>query len=160
MDQEACHAAVHEVAQNQTQLSDWTVLSYTQACPNLFLPFGNCCKLFSVHCSWAFLKKRKSESRSVVSESLQQPIEFSRLENEWITFPFSSGSSQPGSNPGLLHFRWILYLLIHKGSPRILEWVAYPFSRDLADPGLELGSPALQADSLPAQLPGKPNFPC
>ena len=33
-----------------------------------------------------------------------------------------------GSNPGLLHFRQILYDLSHKGSPRILEWVAYPFS--------------------------------
>ena len=33
-----------------------------------------------------------------------------------------------GSNPGLLHCRWILYQLSHKGSPRILEWVAYPFS--------------------------------
>ena len=34
-----------------------------------------------------------------------------------------------GSNPGLLHCRWILYQLSHKGSPRILEWVAYPVSR-------------------------------
>ena len=34
-----------------------------------------------------------------------------------------------GWNPGLLHCRWILYQLSHKGSPRILEWVAYPFSR-------------------------------
>ena len=33
-----------------------------------------------------------------------------------------------GSNPGLLHYRWILYQLIHKESPRILEWVANPFS--------------------------------
>ena len=32
------------------------------------------------------------------------------------------------SNWGLLHCRWILYQLSHKGSPRILEWVAYPFS--------------------------------
>ena len=31
-------------------------------------------------------------------------------------------------NPGLLHYRWILYQLSHKGSPRILKWVAYPFS--------------------------------
>ena len=34
-----------------------------------------------------------------------------------------------GSNPGLLHCRWILYQLSHKGSLRILQWVAYPFSR-------------------------------
>ena len=31
---------------------------------------------------------------------------------------------------------------------RILEWIAIPFSRDLPDPGIELGPPALQADSL------------
>jgi len=34
-----------------------------------------------------------------------------------------------GSNPGLLHCRWILYQLSHQESPRILEWVACPFSR-------------------------------
>ena len=33
-----------------------------------------------------------------------------------------------GLNPGLLHCWWILYQLLHKGSPRILKWVAYPFS--------------------------------
>ena len=33
-----------------------------------------------------------------------------------------------GSNPGLLHYRWILYQLSHEGSSRILEWVSYPFS--------------------------------
>ena len=32
-------------------------------------------------------------------------------------------------NPDLLHCRWILYQLSHKGSPRILDWVDYPFSR-------------------------------
>ena len=31
-----------------------------------------------------------------------------------------------------------------------------PFSRDLPDPGVEPGSPALQADSLPSEPPGKP----
>ena len=34
-----------------------------------------------------------------------------------------------GSNPSLLHCRWILHHLSHQGSPRILECVAYPFSR-------------------------------
>ena len=33
-----------------------------------------------------------------------------------------------GSNPGLPHYRGILYQLGHKESPRILEWVAYHFS--------------------------------
>ena len=40
---------------------------------------------------------------------------------------------------------------------RILEWVAIPFSRgDLPDPGMELRSPALQADSLLSEPPGTP----
>ena len=39
-----------------------------------------------------------------------------------------------GLNPGLLHCKWILYQLSHKGSPRILEWVAYPFSRRSSQP--------------------------
>ena len=34
-----------------------------------------------------------------------------------------------GLNPGLLHYRLILYQLSHKRSPRIIEWVSYPFSR-------------------------------
>ena len=38
----------------------------------------------------------------------------------------------------------------------ILEWVAIPFSRDLPDLGIEPGSPALQADSLLSEPPGKP----
>ena len=37
---------------------------------------------------------------------------------------------------------------------RILEWVVIPFSRDLSDAGIEPGSPALQADSLPPEPPG------
>ena len=39
---------------------------------------------------------------------------------------------------------------------RILEWVAIPFSRDLPKTGSEPRSPAVQADSLPTDLWGKP----
>ena len=57
-----------------------------------------------------------------------------------------------GLNPGLTHCRQILHHLSHQRSPRILEWVAYPFSRVLPNWGIKLGSPALQVDSLPAEL--------
>ena len=40
---------------------------------------------------------------------------------------------------------------------RILEWVAMLFFRDLPKSGIEPRSPALQADSLPSEPPGKPN---
>ena len=75
-----------------------------------------------------------SESHIVVSNSLRshelyspwnspgQNIGVGRLSLLQGIFPTQ------GSNPGLLHFRWILYQLSHKGSPRIWEWVAYPFS--------------------------------
>jgi len=46
---------------------------------------------------------------------------------------------------------------------RTLEWVAMPSSRsNLSDPGIEPGSPALQADSLPSgkEWPGKPRWEC
>ena len=38
-------------------------------------------------------------------------------------------------------------------------WSGLPFPspRDLPNPGIELGSPALQADSLPTEPPGKPS---
>ena len=39
---------------------------------------------------------------------------------------------------------------------RILEWVAVLFSRASSQPGIKPRSLALQADSLPAELPGKP----
>ena len=43
---------------------------------------------------------------------------------------------------------------------RILDWVAMPSSMDLPDPGMEPTSPvfpALLADSLPTERPGKPH---
>ncbi|CAI9173720.1 unnamed protein product [Rangifer tarandus platyrhynchus] len=39
---------------------------------------------------------------------------------------------------------------------RILEWVAFPFPRGSSQPGIKPRSPALQADSLPTELSGKP----
>ena len=38
---------------------------------------------------------------------------------------------------------------------RILGWTACPSPADLPDPGIEPGSPAWQADLLPAELAGK-----
>ena len=39
---------------------------------------------------------------------------------------------------------------------RILEWVAISFSKGSFHPGIESRSPALQSDSLPTELRGKP----
>ena len=54
-----------------------------------------------------------------------------------------------GLNPGLLHCGRILYQLSHRKAQEY--WNGY-----LPNPGTELGSPAVQADSLPTELWGKP----
>ena len=38
---------------------------------------------------------------------------------------------------------------------RVLQWVAISFSRDLPNPGIKLRSPALQANTLLSEPPGK-----
>ena len=48
--------------------------------------------------------------------------------------------------------------LLSMGFPKQEYWSGLPFPspRDLPDPGTKLGSPALQADSLPTESAGKP----
>ena len=49
------------------------------------------------------------------------------------------------------------HLVCVQGFSRQDYWsgLTFPSPGDLPDPGIELGSPALQADSLPGELPGK-----
>ena len=46
------------------------------------------------------------------------------------------------------------------GSSRKEYWSGLPFPSpgDIPDPGIEPGPPALQADFLPSEPPGNPNF--
>ena len=67
----------------------------------------------------------------------QAPLSMGTLQArilEWVAMLSSRGSSTQGSNPGLPHFRWILYHLSHHRSPGILKWVAYPFSKGSSQP--------------------------
>ena len=66
-----------------------------------------------------------------------------RLTQLCLTLPNPMDCNSPGSSVhGILQ-------------ARILEQVAIPFSQDLPDPGIKPMSPALQADSLPSELPKK-----
>ena len=49
-----------------------------------------------------------------------------------------------------------LYIL--KFSIHILNGLSFPSPGDLPHPGIQPGSPALQADSLQSEPPGKPNY--
>ena len=72
--------------------------------------------------------KSESASRSVVFDSLQP----------------RGRCSLPGSS---------VHGILQTG---ILVWATIPFPRDFPNPRIKPGSPALQADSLPSEPPGKP----
>ena len=78
--------------------------------------------------------KKVSESHSVVSDSLWPHGLYSPWNSPgqytWVgSLSLLQGLfPTQGLNPGLMHCRWTLYELSHKGSPRTLGWVAYPFS--------------------------------
>ena len=69
----------------------------------------------------------ESESRSVLSNSLRPLGLYSPWNSPGQNTRLGSLSllqeifPTQGLNPGLLHCRWILYQLSHKGSPRILK---------------------------------------
>ena len=91
-------------------------------------------------------------------------IKLGLLHFRWILYQLSYQGSPiiifpiQGSHPGLPHCRQILYQLSYQETPRMLEWIAYPFSSDFPNPGIKPRSPALQVDSLPVELPGKPKI--
>ena len=103
----------------------------------------------------------ESERLWVVSDSLRPHGLYSPWNSPGKNTGMSSLSLLQGIFPtqklnlGLPHCRQILLQPSHKGSPTVLEWVAYPFF-SLPGPGIGTESPALQVDSLPTELSGKP----
>ena len=104
-------------------------------------------------------------------EGERRSVVFNSLQSHGLYSPWNSPSQNTGAgslsllqgiyptqrlNPGLPPCRRILHQLSHQGSPRILEWVAYPFSSGSSWPRNPSGSPALQENSLPTELSGKP----
>ena len=76
---------------------------------------------------------------------------------EWVAFSFSKGSSQPR---GRTQVSCIAGGFFTSWATREAQesWSRYPIPSpgDLPNPGIEVGSSAWQADSLPTELSGKP----
>ena len=76
---------------------------------------------------------------------------------EWVAFPFSRGSSQPRDQTqvsritGRIFTSWAT-----REAQEYWSGEPIPSPRDLPDPGIEPRSSALQMDSLPSELSGKP----
>ena len=63
------------------------------------------------------------------------------------------------SHSAVSHSSWLHGLYsTWTSQARILEWVAYPFSRGSSPPRNRTGVSSLQADSLPTELSGKPQW--
>ena len=106
---------------------------------------------------------------------------------EWEDYPFSRGSSRPRnqtrvsciaggfftnwairealvskwkslSHIWLLATPWTIQFM-EFSSPEYWSGEPFPSPRDLPNPGIEVGSPALQADSLPVEPQWKPSIP-
>ena len=75
----------------------------------------------------------------------------------WVAVPFSRRPSQPRE---WTHVSCIAgrFFTIWATREAQKSWTGEPIPSpvDLPNPVIEMGSPALQADSLPAELPGKP----
>ena len=72
---------------------------------------------------------------------------------EWVAFPFFPTQ---GLNPDLPHCRHILSIWATREAQEYWRWSPISSPGDLPGPGIELVSPAVQVDSLPPELPGKP----
>ena len=96
---------------------------------------------------WKMGGLSESESRSIMSDSLW--LQASIL--EWVAFPFSRGSSQPRdwTQVSRIAGRFSTSWAAREAQD---YWSEEPI---LPDPGIDPGSPALQANSLPTEPPGK-----
>ena len=110
----------------------------------------------------------KSDRKMKVTQSCATPwtiqaMEFSRPEY-WSGWPFPSPGDLPNvgmeprfSNPGLPHCGQFTSWATRETQE---YWSGYSIpSPKYLDPGIQPGSPALQADSLPTELSSQPNSP-
>ena len=145
MDREAWQATVHKVTKSWIQLK---------------------LKQLSMHShKYAYEKKSESESHIwlFVTPWTIQAMEFSRPEY-WSGWPFPFPGDLPNigmeprfSNPGLPHCGQFTSWATRETQE---YWSGYSIpSPKYLDPGIQPGSPALQADSLPTELSSQPNSP-
>ena len=76
---------------------------------------------------------------------------------ERVAVPFSRGSPQPRDQTRVSHIvgGFFTSLDTREAQEYWNGWLI-PSPADVPDPGIEPGSPALQVDSLPTELSGKP----
>ena len=78
---------------------------------------------------------------------------------EWVAYPFSRGSSHPRDQTQVSHIagRFFTVWATEESQEHWSGWLI-PSPGDLPNTGIQLGSPALQVDFWPTELPGKPGL--
>ena len=112
------------------------------------------------------VKESASESHSVLSYSLRNiPMDYTVHRILWprilerVAVHFSRGSSQDRGWTQVSHIAgWCFTSWANKEAQEYWSRYPIPSPGDLPNPGIEPGSPALQADSLPAVLLEKPTI--
>ena len=128
-----------------------------------FLPFswqkthlrdsgGSCLDFPEVFQGCAWQLANQTFCRLVAQDKILQAIIL-----EWVAIPFSKGSSQARDRTQVSH---IASRFLTNWATREAQeyWSGSPIPSpaDLPNPVIEPGSPALQVDSLPTELSGKP----
>ena len=76
---------------------------------------------------------------------------------EWVTFPFSRGSSRPRNQTQVFHIAGGFFTAEPQGKPKNTRVGSLSLLQgNLPNLGIEPRSPALQAESLPAEPQGNP----
>ena len=117
------------------------------------------CFFEKLHYTWTILKMKVTQSCLTLSNPMDYTdhgILQARI-LEWVAVAFSRGSSQPRDRTqvsciaGGFFTSWAT-----RESQEYWSGQPIPSPADLPDPGIELQSPASQADSLPTELSGNP----
>ena len=156
----------------------WDIKNNSSTAKCITMHVGYACMLSHFSCPSLFNTLNCSPLGSSVHEIPQARV------LEWIAMLSSRGSSQPRDLTqvsliagrfftgwatwealSILEVKWSKIHSVMSNytvhgilQARILEWVAFPFSRGSFQPGIQPRSPALQADSLPAEPQRKPKW--
>jgi len=113
---------------------------------------------------WSWCNNRNKVKVTQSSPTLYDPVDCTvhgilqaRI-LKWVAFPFSRGSSQPRGKTQVSHIASGFFISwATREAQESWSGQPVPSPAELPDPGIELGSLALQADSLPAELQGNRN---
>ena len=166
MDREAWHAAIHGVAKSRTWLSDWTELNWmirkekkwnsrnkiVKINPNmLFMGFavGSDGKEYINYNKYNLIQFSNYRTKIVIQQIKASYLLFKKHVHAKVFQPCPTLCDPMDCSLQAPQSMWFSKQEYWSGLP-------FPSPGGLPDPGIKPGSPALQADSLLSQPPGKP----